>query len=449
MTVLCLGSEADRTFLHTLAALKQAGIAFDALDLGQLACSGDLEVPLAAPGGATFTLHGRRSRLGDYRSVFFRTIGLASDAPDEKLSGRAAAQDAALARLLEVAPLLVVNPPRGDTSNAAKLFHAVSLASVAGWQVPRSCLTGRAEDARSFVASCEDSAIYKGASGVGTYARLFDPEVDDGRLPGLKECPVLFQERIAGPDVRVHALGERTVALLIESPGLDYRRGRGQRFQVIEAPPSIAMGCVALTRATGKPFLGIDFKIQRSTGDWFFLEANPQPGYDYFDRRADGKIARALVELLAGEVVTPESWRGRPLSHSEPPEASEGGPADLLESPLVRHPRVSARPRGEELVLCDDSGDREYVLNATARRVWELSDGRHTLASATLHIARAFGRSYAEVLPDVLGLVRGLREAGLLRSGADPVDPGADPEDDDDEVIEAARRFRDLIERGG
>ena len=47
--ILCLGSAADLTFLHTVEALAQAGAAFDAIDLGQLAYSGTLEIPLDTP----------------------------------------------------------------------------------------------------------------------------------------------------------------------------------------------------------------------------------------------------------------------------------------------------------------------------------------------------------------------------------------------------------------
>ena len=46
MSILCIGSAADRTFVRALRAMKRAGLAFDALELGQLAFSGEVEVPL-------------------------------------------------------------------------------------------------------------------------------------------------------------------------------------------------------------------------------------------------------------------------------------------------------------------------------------------------------------------------------------------------------------------
>lgn len=298
MKVLGIGSAADATFVHTLEALKRAGADFDALDLGQLAYGGSLEIPGLDLRQASFSLHGRHYGLDTYRSVFVRMLGLAPAAPSERLRRRAAAQFQGLSLLFSSAPLPVVNPPWGDNSNAAKLFHAAALAPLAGWRLPRSCLTSQPAAAREFIASCPDGVIYKGAGGGKTYARLYLAQADDARLALLPSCPVLFQERIAGPDVRVHVIGERCFGELIESPEPDYRRAAGNRFSRLTLPPEIAAGCAVLTRASGKPFLGVDFKIQRHRGKWFFLEANPQPGYDYYDGRAGGAISRALVEFL-------------------------------------------------------------------------------------------------------------------------------------------------------
>jgi glutathione synthase/RimK-type ligase-like ATP-grasp enzyme len=299
MSVLCIGSASDRTFVHTLTALRDGRAEFDALDLGQMAYSGAVEIPFGDLREAAFTLHGKRYRLGSYASVFVRTLGLANGAPSERLRSRAASQFHALSQLLSSSPVPVVNPPMGDLSNSSKVFHAAALASIAGWLIPRSCITRCGDEARRFIASCETGAIYKGAGGnVKTWAGIYDPAKDEERLALLDQCPVLFQERIDGPDVRIHIVGSRCFAEMIESPEPDYRRARGNRYSRLDLPAGIEEGCVRLTRACGKPFLGIDFRIRKATGQWFFLEANPQPGYDYYDGRAGGAISRALVEFL-------------------------------------------------------------------------------------------------------------------------------------------------------
>jgi hypothetical protein len=65
-----------------------------------------------------------------------------------------------------------------------------------------------------------------------------------------------------------------------------------------EVPRSIAALCVDATKKLGLVFSGIDFKICEATGDWYCFEINPTPGYSYYDRYLDGRIASALVTYL-------------------------------------------------------------------------------------------------------------------------------------------------------
>jgi glutathione synthase/RimK-type ligase-like ATP-grasp enzyme len=297
--ILCVGLAADDTFVHTLLALKRAGVAFDALDLAQLTRSGRVEIPLKDLLSATFTLYGVPYVLGSYRSAWIRLLDISTGTRSLRLEHRAFGLYQALARLFNAAPLPIVNPPLRDGSNFAKLFHAVELASVGGWRIPRSCLTSDVLQARDFITSCVGDVIFKGASGVKTWATQYEPSLHEGRLPLIETCPVLFQERIDGPDVRVHVIGDRTFAEIIESPELDYRTVRCNSYRPIALPQHIAVGCCALTRACSIPFLGVDFKLQRSSGDWFFLEANSLPCYQGYDRRTGGAISRAIVDWLS------------------------------------------------------------------------------------------------------------------------------------------------------
>jgi glutathione synthase/RimK-type ligase-like ATP-grasp enzyme len=296
--ILCLGSAAETVFLNTLEALRGAGVPFHAVDVAQFLYAGELDIPFHDPRAAVLRLHGAHYTVGAFQSAFFRMLDVTAALDDGPLRMAVAARQAALAQLLSARPIPVINPPMGDASNATKFFHTVSCAAQVRWLLPRSCLTNRPEEAQAFIASCPDGAVFKGCSGLRTIATPYDPALHDARLALLPHAPVLFQERIAGPDVRVHVIGDRTLALHIESSALDYRYGSGQRMSPLDLPPAIAADCVRLCREMQMPFIGIDFKIQRATGDWFFLEANTMPGYTYFDQWLDGSIGRALVEWL-------------------------------------------------------------------------------------------------------------------------------------------------------
>jgi glutathione synthase/RimK-type ligase-like ATP-grasp enzyme len=296
--ILCIGSVADDTFRHSLLCLRKYGLQCDIIDLAQFIYSGELHVLLRDIDNSVLSLHNKTYMINSYQGILIRLIDISEGTPNEQLKRKAAGFYQALRQLFSNISLRVVNPPRRDDSNFSKLYHATLLASITGWQIPRSCLTNKVERALEFIDSCPAGAIFKGASSVKTWATSYDPELHKARLPLLHNCPVLFQERIEGPDVRVHIVGEQLFAELIESSQLDYRVSRTNKFSTLQVPDDIARGCIAIARDCQTPFLGIDFKIQQNSGIWFFLEANSMPCYQGYDQRAGGAISRALAEWL-------------------------------------------------------------------------------------------------------------------------------------------------------
>jgi hypothetical protein len=296
--ILCLGIAADETFVHTLVALKRSGVRFAAIDMAQFTYSGHLEFPIDDAQAAIFTQHDTRHFLKSYRGVWARLLDVSEGAPSEPLRRRAVGIHRAVCHLLNTLEIPIINPPCQDGGNFAKLSHAIDLSSAADWYIPRSCLTNDVQRAEEFINTCADGVIFKGASGSKTWATLYESSRHARRLSRIETCPVLFQERINGPDVRVHLIGERTFAERIESAHTDYRSARGNKYEPIRLPRDIANACCTLAQLCKVPFLGIDFKIQRSSGKWFFLEANALPCYQGYDRRAGGEISRAIVEWL-------------------------------------------------------------------------------------------------------------------------------------------------------
>jgi len=296
--ILCIGSAADDTFCHTLAAFNKSNIKVDTLDIGQFSLSGELLIPVHDLKNATLTIHEKTYHLNDYWGVWIRLVEIAEAAPSKLFKQKSAGLQIALNRLFSNISLPVINPPIRDASNSSKLFHAVSLSTIAGWQIPRSCLTNQESQALSFIDSCNEQVIFKGASSRKTWATLYRKEIHTAHLCALQSAPVLFQERINGPDVRVHAVGDQLFAESIESDDLDYRISKDNHYKSISLPDDIAKGCRLLCMSCNIPFLGIDFKINRATGEWFFLEANTMPCYQGYDRRANGAISRAIIEWL-------------------------------------------------------------------------------------------------------------------------------------------------------
>jgi glutathione synthase/RimK-type ligase-like ATP-grasp enzyme len=296
--ILCVGLAADSTFVHGLGALSRAGVAFQVVDLPMLAATGDLVAPLDDLRSTRIHYRGRPLVLGDFQAILCRPVDVSSAAPDQRLSRRAEGQYRALIRVLESVDMPVLNPPLREASNFAKVVHGIHLAGQTGWRIPRTCLTNDPVRAREFLRDCPNGAIFKGASAAKTWATAVAAEHERG-LADLSDLPVLFQERVIGPDVRVHVVGERAFAEIIHSGEVDYRRARGgKRFAPITPPPEVLHGCARLVAACGLPFLGVDFKIEASNDEWIFLEANAMPCYEGYDVRAGGAISRALVDWL-------------------------------------------------------------------------------------------------------------------------------------------------------
>jgi hypothetical protein len=298
--ILCVGLAADNTFCHSLAALKRAGASFTAIDFAQLAYSGQVSFYPNDFETSTISLHGSNYVLSSYEAAWIRFIDIAEGAPTERLQRTATGLYQVLCRMFTNSPLRVMNPPMQDSSNFSKLYHEAELATARSWCIPRSCLTNSTSRALEFIASCCERVIFKGASAAKTWATLYDPTRDLERMRWLSVCPVLFQERIEGPDCRVHVVGERIFAEVIESGSLDYRNSNANVYRPLVLPNDIAESCLSLAHNCGIPFLGIDFKIQQTSGTWFFLEANPLPQYEPYDRRAGGAISQAIVEWLVG-----------------------------------------------------------------------------------------------------------------------------------------------------
>lgn len=88
-------------------------------------------------------------------------------------------------------------------------------------------------------------------------------------------------------------------------------------------PDEVARLCAVFCERAGLELAGFDFKLD-AAGEWVALEANPMPGFDYYDRRLDGVISRRLIEMLGAGPGRREPFierrRRPPLSSPLPAE---------------------------------------------------------------------------------------------------------------------------------
>jgi glutathione synthase/RimK-type ligase-like ATP-grasp enzyme len=174
----------------------------------------------------------------------------------------------------------------------------LALIASAGFTVPETLLTTDVEAAAAF-RDRYGRVIYKSIGGVRSRVSFFGDET----LERIREaaCALQLQEYVNGTDVRVHVLGEEVFACTIESDAVDYRYPMAQleepKIAACDLPGEIALRCVELTRMLGLSFAGIDLR-HTVDGRWVCFEANPSPGYTFYEQATGAQITKALRDLL-------------------------------------------------------------------------------------------------------------------------------------------------------
>lgn len=194
--------------------------------------------------------------------------------------------------------------PRNQAANESKLYQALNSLEAARMRlvadevrVPNSYfIKGNAEDLHKLT-RMEPDLIVKSASGIRSQVvsrevfQDWDPEC-------LKNVPVLFQQRIAGSDVRVHVLEGEPWALQVEQKSdVDYRYAKNcSEMTEIPLAEDVREFCRAVSRIEGNALMGVDFI--RHEDAFYCLEANPGPGWAWYHEPE--RCAKSLIESLIG-----------------------------------------------------------------------------------------------------------------------------------------------------
>jgi hypothetical protein len=82
---------------------------------------------------------------------------------------------------------------------------------------------------------------------------------------------------------------------------------------------------------------------------------------------------------------------------------------------FLRKPGVLERKMGVETILYTGQMDAVHVLNRSARLIWDLCDGSHTLADMEQALREQFAvGANVDLYPDIRLAIEGLLEKGLV-----------------------------------
>ncbi|MHB2034768.1 MAG: hypothetical protein ACYCVE_15575 [Gemmatimonadaceae bacterium] len=101
---------------------------------------------------------------------------------------------------------------------------------------------------------------------------------------------------MSGPDCRIHAIGDRLIATLIQSGDVDYRFARrGKNMDGAEVPRELKARLADVTRRCDLNLAGWDLKWHADRGEWAVLEVNRMPAFNLFDHEGGAGVAHEIV----------------------------------------------------------------------------------------------------------------------------------------------------------
>jgi hypothetical protein len=203
-----------------------------------------------------------------------------------------------LSTWLDLADASVVSRPSLMASNNSKPYQATVIAE-AGFSVPATLITTCQDAARAFWDEHGD-VVYKSVSGTRSIVSRLDQSHLD-RLRHVASCPTQLQAFVPGVDVRAHVVGADVFACEVRSDADDYRyasrSGGIARLRATSLPADVEDRCRTLAAALGLPVTGLDLR-RTPEGEWFCFEANPSPGFSWYERETGQPIAASIARLL-------------------------------------------------------------------------------------------------------------------------------------------------------
>ncbi|WP_369183539.1 ATP-grasp ribosomal peptide maturase [Streptomyces sp. Y1] len=268
----------------------------------------------AAGWGGTLATDRRSLDLSAVRSVYYRR----PTAPEfpEAMSAEARSVASAEARrgfggLLSALPCRWLPPP-GRAADAEYKPFQLRVAAESGLRVPRTLITNSPEAARRFTESVGTSVVYKpftpirgtlDGRSVAVYASVLT--ADDTGDPSISTTAHLFQEWVPkAHEVRLTAVDGQLFAAEIHANSVeakvDWRSDYDSlTYRVCEPPAAVATAIRRMLDRLALPYGAFDFVVSPS-GDWTFLEVNPNGQYGFIEQATGLPITAAICDYLEG-----------------------------------------------------------------------------------------------------------------------------------------------------
>ena len=197
--------------------------------------------------------------------------------------------------ILSLKGKFVVNPVDSFDLHYVKNFQ-VHLLKKNGIAVPPTLVTNDPGDLKAFIKSYK-SVVYKPVAGGASCRRLDTSDLTEEKLGRLKNAPVMFQQEIAGDNIRVYVLEDRILSSnVIYTDAVDFR-GNEKAFERVKLPEKVKRMCVKAVRVCGMKFSGVDVK-RDPKGNYALLECNPSAMFIGYSKSTGDPVDEYLADYL-------------------------------------------------------------------------------------------------------------------------------------------------------
>jgi len=139
----------------------------------------------------------------------------------------------------------------------------------------------------------------KGSPAAPAYTCFVTEEVLQAE-EAIRLAPAIYQEYVAGGrHIRMHVFGGRTLAVLIESPDMDWRRDLSRvRVSTFDMPPDLERRVRHVIEELGLVMGVVDLKIDEE-GEPIWLEVNPQGQFLFVEGLCGAPLTALFARFLA------------------------------------------------------------------------------------------------------------------------------------------------------
>ncbi len=202
---------------------------------------------------------------------------------------------------------------------ASRKPYQIMVARQIGFSVPPTLITNSPTEAGNFVREIQKDIAVKALwtpgitvlrdgeeKGISFYTRRFRSKDIASMLQNIQNCPLIFQPYIEKAfELRITVVGNKVFACAIYSQQSEKTREDWRRYDLAntphkqhQLPVAIQKKCILLVKELGLVFGAIDM-IVTPTGEYIFLEINPNGQWLWIEHLTGMPISDAIAETLA------------------------------------------------------------------------------------------------------------------------------------------------------